>query len=235
MAQLTLIAVAVLVAGFVQGATGFGFALLSAPVIGLTEPSLLPVLLLVQMLPINTYIAWRERHDLDRTSVTWVTVGRFVGTFGGLWVLLLVTERQLSILIGAFTVVAVLTSFVVPAFEPRRPALVTAGFVTGVTETSTGIGGPPLAVVFQHLRPATLRSSVAACFLIGELISVAILAVSGQITSRQITISLVMLPPAIIGVLLSRLVHHRLHGSAMRHAVLGLAFISGVVVLVQAV
>ena len=50
-----LIAVASLVvafAAFVQGSTGFGFALIVAPVVGIFEPALLPVLLLVLMIPL---------------------------------------------------------------------------------------------------------------------------------------------------------------------------------------
>ncbi|MFS2056474.1 hypothetical protein ACEN8K_47735, partial [Variovorax sp. CT11-76] len=52
---------AVLVAAFVQGATGVGFALIAAPVIGLVRPELLPVCVLVLMLPLNLYVAWREQ------------------------------------------------------------------------------------------------------------------------------------------------------------------------------
>src|SRR5206468_4913556 len=47
--QFAAIAVTVLVAGFVQGSTGVGFALIAAPVIGLLAPSLLPVCVLVLM------------------------------------------------------------------------------------------------------------------------------------------------------------------------------------------
>ena len=43
----------VVVAGFVQGSTGVGFALIVAPVIGLLAPALLPGALLLVMLPLN--------------------------------------------------------------------------------------------------------------------------------------------------------------------------------------
>src|SRR6478736_6599433 len=81
----TLIGLAVLVAAFVQGSTGLGFALISGPVIGMIQPRLLPVFLLIQMIPLNGYVTWRERHALDVPGTTWISVGRFAGTFGGLW------------------------------------------------------------------------------------------------------------------------------------------------------
>ena len=234
MSTYVLIGVTVLIAAFVQGSTGLGFALISGPVIGMVAPRLLPVFLLIQMIPLNGYVTWRERHALDGVGTTWISVGRFVGTFGGLGVLFLVTEQQLSLLIGVSTVLAVLMTVLAPSFEPGRGAFLAAGLVTGVTETSTGIGGPPLALVYQHRPAPVLRSTVAACFLIGEVVSVAILAITDSISRDHLRVAFVLLPAVIVGALLSRLVHHRLDGTLMRRLVLGFALVSGVVVTVQA-
>lgn len=234
MSAYPLIGLAVLVAAFVQGSTGLGFALISGPVIGVIQPRLLPVFLLIQMIPLNGYVTWRERHALDVPGTTWISLGRFVGTFGGLWVLFLVTERQLSLLIGISTVLAVVMTLLARSFEPGKGAFVTAGLVTGVTETSTGVGGPPLALVYQHRPAPVLRSTVAACFLIGEVISLVILAMSGKITPEQVRSAFLLLPAVIVGALVSRLVHHRLDGKLMRYLVLGFALVSGIVVTVHA-
>jgi uncharacterized protein len=234
MSMYVVIGVTVLIAAFVQGSTGLGFALISGPVVGMVAPRLLPVFLLIQMIPLNAYVTWRERHALDGAGTTWISIGRFVGTFGGLGVLFLVTEQQLSLLIGVSTVLAVLMTVLAPSFEPGRGAFLTAGLVTGVTETSTGVGGPPLALVYQHRPAPVLRSSVAACFLIGEVISVAILAASGNISPDQLRTAFLLLPAVVVGALLSRLVHHRLDGRMMRYLVLGFALVSGAVVTFRA-
>ena len=234
MTTYVLIGLTVLIAAFVQGSTGLGFALISGPVIGMVEPRLLPVFLLIQMIPLNGYVAWRERHALDGAGATWISLGRFVGTFGGVGVLFLVTEQQLSLLIGISTVLAVMVTLLAPSFEPGKKAFLTAGLVTGVTETSTGIGGPPLALVYQHRPAPVLRSTVAACFLIGEVISLVILEMSDSISADQLRTAVLLLPAVIVGALLSRLVHHRLDGRVMRYLVLGFALVSGVVVTVEA-
>ena len=234
MSTYSLIGLTVLIAAFVQGSTGLGFALISGPVIGMVAPRLLPVFLLIQMIPLNGYVTWRERHALDGAGTTWISLGRLAGTFGGLGVLILVSGQQLSLLVGVSTVLAVLMTLLAPSFEPGKWAFLTAGLVTGVTETSTGVGGPPLALVYQHRPAAVLRSTVAACFLIGELISVVVLAVSDSISSDQLQTALLLLPAVIVGALLSRLVHHRLDGRVMRYLVLGFALVSGVVVTVRA-
>ena len=59
-AVFALIATGVMVAGFVQGTTGVGFALIVAPILALLAPELVPVSLLMLMIPLNAYVAWRE-------------------------------------------------------------------------------------------------------------------------------------------------------------------------------
>lgn len=230
---LLLTAFAVAVAAFVQGATGVGFALIVAPVVGIAQPSLLPVVLLVLMIPLNLYIAWRERGALDRTGASWITVGRFLGTFGGLWVLVAIPMSSLNLLIGASTVLAAVVTLLAPSFAPGRPAFLTAGLVTGVTETATGVGGPPLALVYQHKPAPVLRSSVAVCFIVGEAISLVVLTVSDKVHASQLWDALLLLPALGIGALVSRYVHHRLNGRLMRALVLAFALVSGVVLLLQ--
>ena len=231
----SLIATAVLVGGFVQGATGVGFALITAPVIGLLQPALLPVCVLVLMLPLNVYVVWRERAALDRSGAKWITAGRVVGTAGGLWVLVALSASHLAIVVGLATIAAVLATVLAPAFTPGRQAFIASGLVTGITETATGIGGPPLALVYQHQPVAVMRSTVALCFLIGELVSLATRLAAGQVCALQLLAAAQLLPALGLGALLSHAVHHRVNARFLRAFVLVFALVSGFVLLVRAV
>ncbi|HKT57245.1 MAG TPA: sulfite exporter TauE/SafE family protein [Microbacterium sp.] len=233
-AAFVIIGITVLVCGFIQGATGMGFAMVAAPVVSLLDPSLLPAAILLLMIPLNAYVAGRERHAIDWRGVKWISVGRFVGTFIGLWILLIVNLQQLELLIGWSTVIAAAVALVVPAFDPNRIGLVVVGLITGITETSTGVGGPPLALAYQHKPGPILRSTVATCFLVGEVISVIVLAVSGKFTLTTLIATAALLPFLAVGSFASRYVHHRLDGPLLRYIVLGFAVISGIVVIVQA-
>ena len=232
--QLLPISLAVLFAAFVQGSTGVGFALIAAPVIGLLRPELLPVCVLVLMLPLNLYVIWRERHAVDRGGATWITGGRVLGTAGGLWVLTALSATQLAWFVGLSTIAAAVATLLMPAFSPNRRAFVAAGLVTGVTETATGIGGPPLALVYQHHAPATMRSTIALCFLLGQLMSLATLLATGHVSAVQLSAVTSLLPALVLGALLSRLVHHRINGRFLRIFVQVFAIVSGVLLLVHA-
>jgi uncharacterized membrane protein YfcA len=230
---MAVTALVVAVAALVQGSTGLGFALIVAPVVGIFEPALLPVLLLVLMIPLNVYVAWRERTSVDRGGAGWITVGRFAGTLGGLWVLAVVPVSKLSVLIGISTLVAALAALIAPSFRPGRLTFVAAGVFTGITETSTGIGGPPLALVYQHRPAPVLRSTVALCFLVGEVFSLALLAANGRVHESQLHAALLLIPALALGGLASRWVHQRVDGPVMRVVVLTFALVSGAVLLLR--
>lgn len=224
----------VLMAAFVQGSTGFGFALIVAPMLGLLAPPLMPVCLLLLMLPLNFLVAWRERNALDARSSLWITIGRIVGTAGGLALMLVLSMRQLNALTGIATIVAASLTLLLPAFTPARHALLGAGLVTGVTETTTGIGGPPLALVYQHQPAAVMRSTLAACFLIGELLSLAMLWATGRTRWEHAVAAIQLVPALIAGATVSKVAHVHLNPRGLRFFVVAFSITSGTALLLRA-
>lgn len=228
-----LSALVIFVAAFVQGTTGLGFALIAAPIIGLIDPKLLPVLVLVLMIPLNLFVAWRERRAVDVMGAAWIMAGRVAGTGGGLWLLLAIPLNNLNLLVGISTIFAASVSLIAPPFKPGSRALIAVGAITGVTETATGIGGPPLALAYQHRSAPVLRSTIATCFLLGEIISLIVLSASGQIDAEQIQMALFLLPVLGLGALLSSAIHHKIDGPLVRTLVLAFALLSGIAVTIR--
>lgn len=234
---MTLEVIAVLctvfIAAFVQGTTGMGFALILVPILALVQADMIPGALLYLMLPLNAYVALREYKAIDLRGAGWITVGRLAGTFAGLWVLVLLSSYWLNMVVGVSTILAVIVSLTVPAFTPGKKAFTLTGLVTGVTETATGIGGPPLTLVYQHAPVATLRSTVALCFLVGEVISLIALAATENLAWKHLEYALWCLPALIVGMVASHFIHNRINQRSLRLGVLVFAFISGVVVIVS--
>jgi uncharacterized membrane protein YfcA len=230
---LLILSFTVVVGGFVQGSTGVGFAMICAPVISLLAPQLLPACLLLLMLPLNFFVLWRERAQVDKPGAGWISAGRLAGAAGGLWVLAALSPSQLSVFVGLATAGAALASLLMPAFSPTTPAYLAAGLVTGITETATGIGGPPLALVYQHQPPPRSRSTIAFCFLLGEIISLVLLAATGALKPVHLTTSLELLPALAVGMLASQAVHHRIQTKFLRNFVIVFALVSGVLLLVR--
>ncbi|HWC24411.1 MAG TPA: sulfite exporter TauE/SafE family protein [Flexivirga sp.] len=230
---LVILSVTVIAAGFVQGLSGIGFALIFAPIAGLINPGMLPVTLLVLMLPLNAFVTWRERSAVDWHGFRWIAVARVASTPLGLFVLTVVPKGRLGLLIGAATVLAAVVSLITPDFHPSRGAFLGAGVATGLCETATGVGGPPLALVYQHAPAPQLRSTVAASFFLGELVSVGLLLVRGVGSARSVLDAAWLIPALVIGLLLSSRVHHRIDSKRLRLLVLTFALVSGVVLMLS--
>jgi uncharacterized membrane protein YfcA len=226
-------AVVVMIAALVQGAIGVGFALIVAPLAAILRPDLVPGSVLVLMLPLNAYVAWRERSHFDWFGIGWITAGRVVGTFAGLWILVAVTTSTLNLVVGVTTLLAVVATKLAPKFAHNRTAYVGAGLITGVTETATGIGGPPLALVYQHHPPPELRATIALCFLLGELFSLVVLVVKGRLDVAQVGTALLLVAPLALGLLGSDWVHRRLSAARLRDALLAFAAVSALFLIVQ--
>lgn len=220
-------------AAFLQGAVGIGFALIIAPVMGILQPDLLPVTLLLLMLPLNFLVAWHERSAADWPGAKWITVGRFAGTFLGLWLLAALSAGQLDQAVGWFTLLAAVVALIAPPFSPGYRSALGAGLFTGITETATGIGGPPLALLYQHAKGPVLRSTVAVCFFVGEVMSLVVLAVAGRIATHQILAALYLMPAVLVGTALSRRTHHIISPKALRLGVLVFALVSGLFLILR--
>ena len=228
------LALTVFVAAFVQGSVGIGFALIAAPVLGVLEPSLLPVTVLILMIPLNMLVSHNERSHIEWSSVSWVTFGRFLGTFLGVWLIVVLATDQLKMAVGVFTILAAAIALFMPKFTPNKKLSINVGVVTGITETSTGIGGPPLALYYQFASAPVLRSSVAVCFLFGELLSLVFLAAANKISVEHLVMTGYLLPFLVVGTLLARFTHNLLNAKLLRMSVLVFSLISGVYLLLSA-
>jgi uncharacterized protein len=229
--ELLLMGLAVAVAACVQGTIGIGFALIVAPVLAFWRPELLPGSLLFLMLPLNLFVVLREHHAFDWRGGGWITLGRVFGTLAGAGVLVVLSAHALNLLVGAATVAVAVLTMLAPVFSPRWGAFVTVGLLTGISETATGIGGPPLALAYQHKSAEVLRSTVAGCFLLGELVSLGVLAAIGRVTLQQGRSAALLLPFLVVGGLGSSWFRHSVNGRLLRGLVLAFALISGAILM----
>ena len=149
----------------------------------------------------------RERTALDLSGAGWALAGRLPGSVVGALLLVLLPERGLAILLALVVLGGVaLTSFGwVPL--PHRRNLVVAGAASGVLGTATSIGGPPMALVWQGNSGAELRSTMSCFFLVGSIISIAVLTVAGAVNSHTATLFAFLAPATVLGFLLSRVIN----------------------------
>lgn len=230
---LVVLAVTVLVGAAVQGLVGLGVGLVAAPVTTLLAPELMPALLLwlAAALPLVTLL--REHNEIDWRGLAWSVPGRVPGTVLGVAVVAWFSERQLGVAVGLMVLMAVVLTVKTVRLPVNRTTLVTAGFVSGVSGTATSIGGPPMALLYQHREPRQIRSTLAVYFVFGAALSLIGLAVAGSLESRAFWLALLLAPSLVVGFVISGLLRRRLDPGHIRYGVLGVCGLSALVLLVR--
>ena len=141
-----LAGLAVAFAACVQASVGFAYALLAAPLLALIQPSLVPGPVIVSSFVLSA-LTWRERASIDRTGVATTLVGRLPGSILAGVAIDWLPAAEFELLFGAVVLCAVMLSLWTSGVRPTRPALLTAGFASGLMGTLTSVGGPPIALV----------------------------------------------------------------------------------------
>ena len=218
-----LAACAVVFAACVQGSVGFAYALLAAPLLALISPALVPGPVLLSSLALSTLTAWRERAQIDRRGVAMALAGRVPGAaLAGLAIGWLPAERY-ELLFGGVVLLAVGLSFTGRAFRTTPRALLAAGFASGLMGTLTSVGGPPMALVYQHASGPVLRATLNAYFALGCIVSIGVLALAGRFGLAELQAGAALLPPVALGFLFSSFSRDWIDRGRARAAVLALA------------
>jgi uncharacterized membrane protein YfcA len=234
-AEFALVMLAVGTGAVVQGAIGFGSNLVAVPVLALFNPDALPATLSLIVIPLALAMSLREHHAVDRPGVTWITIGRLPGTALGAWVVAVVSESTLAVLLGTGVLLAVAMTAFSPPVPVNRVTTTTAGVASGALGTATSIGGPPLALLYQHHEGPVLRSTLAVAFAFGTVLTLVALAIAGAIEPWHVALAAALVPALMIGLVLSRFVVGRLEGRWLRPTVLAFAAATAVLAIVRGV
>jgi uncharacterized protein len=230
--ELILAFVAVLVGAVVQGSVGFGLALVVVPVLALIRPEALPAVVLLLTMPMAALMSAREWRFADVTGLLPVLGGRILGTLGGVGLLTLVPSDFLSVLFGVLVLAAVLASLLRLKVSLNRRTKFAGGVASGVMGTAGGVGGPPLALVYQDRSGPEIRSTLAVAFVVGTGLSLIALFLSGRVGAEHALLTLQLLPGMLLGLFSTRWVAPMLDASWLRPAILVFAAASGLAAVI---
>ncbi len=216
-----------------QGAVGFGFAIVAAPLLMLIDARLVPGPLVFAALLLVVLTALRDRRSADFAGVGWILVGRLPGTAAGAAAISAIPAALLPLPLGALVLFAVALSASGLRVRPTRGALVSAGAASGFMGTVTSVGGPPLALVYQDAPGARLRGTLAGNFVIGASLSLVALFLVGRFGGTELRLALVLLPGTLLGFAASSRLARLLDRGYTRPAVLGVSAAAAVSVIAR--
>jgi uncharacterized membrane protein YfcA len=232
------IVVIVAAAGIAQGLSGFGFSLISIPLLALVVPVKAAIvggamLGLVQ----SGLIVARDHRHVEWRSAAVLVVAALTGMPIGLLVITHVRAQPLQIVIA-------LTVLVFTGLLWRRvrlptdslPAEAGVGFTSGVLSTSTGMSGPPLVIALQArgVPPSAFRATLATVFVSGSAISLLLFWSRGLVTADALTVAGAGLPGLLAGMLVGERAFRCVDHERFRAIVLVLLVASAALALIGA-
>lgn len=230
---LALLAVViVLVGSATQASIGVGLGLLAAPTLTLIDPGFIPGAIAICVVPLTVGMSVRERAHVD-PAIYRAVVGRVAGIFVGAALLSVTGQDFIALVVGLSVLLAVVVSATGVRFAPTRRNLLIAGTASGFTGTVAAIGGPPMALTYQHADPRILRSSLAVFNTIGSMFIIPSLIVAGVLGVREFRLGLLLVPGVLIGLWLGRIGIARVPERLVRPAVLAACTGSAIALLVR--
>ena len=128
--MVALLATTLLVGAAVQGLVGLGVNMVSAPVVALLAPQLVPGMLLFMGIATPLVMLVRDHHDIDWRGLAWSLPMRIPGTLVGLFLVATVSERSLGLTVAVVVLLGVLFTARSVELPLNRVTLSTAGMAS---------------------------------------------------------------------------------------------------------
>jgi uncharacterized protein len=240
--DLLLGGLAVVLAAFMGGVTGFGYSFVVTPLlllIGFPLPFVVTANMAVAGIT-RISVAYRFREYADRRRAGGMIAGCVPGLWLGAIVLTTVDESAIELAAGLILMGAAALLWRALSAPPPRPlpgAPPVAGFLGGFLGTATSLNGvaPVLLLARDRAAPQSFQAELALYFVAANAIGLLILATKGAIDEEALVpAALVWLPGSLAGNWAGTAIGPRLPEIAFRRLTLAVVFVAGAVTAVAA-
>ena len=225
MHYLILGSIVIFTASFIQGITGFGFALIAVPLLSYFLPlkSIVPLVVLYS-LATNLFILKETRNHIRLKDIRWVIIFGIIGIPFGVWILKTVDVNLLKTLAG-FTI-AITAAAMIKGFQMKfRNEVISsgvAGFLSGVLNGSISMSGPPV-VIFLANKDAekdVFRANLSLYGIITNLITIASFFISGLASPVIFKNFIFLFPGLVAGIMIGNLTVRKINETLFRKLIL---------------
>lgn len=224
--------IVVVAAGFIQGLTSFGFALIAMPFLAKVIPlqQAVPIVVILSLCT-NLMVIVDARRHVDLKKIWILILSSLAAAPLGTYLLLLLDERLLKAFAGVFIILVAMLQLLGKSFPVKREklAFVPVGILSGLLNGSISMSGPPVALFLSNQRVGkdTFRANITAYGIILNVITISTYAYSGMLIKPVFTYSLWLVPSMLIGVFIGIKAIRRLNDQWFRRIALWVIMLSG--------
>lgn len=200
-------------AATVAGLAGFGYGLVSVPLLMLVLPPRMVVpAVTTHIFLVSLFILLEVIRKVDLRRIWPLMATGLIGLPLGVYVLLVLSEGMLKTIVGVVIVFFALALLLGINLEIRNEklALAPVGIASGLLASGIAMAGPPVILFFsnQGMLKQVFRANLAAYFVFLNAITIPAHAASGLFTGEVVRYALLFLPTLgagmVLGVFLSR-------------------------------
>ncbi|MBW3140921.1 sulfite exporter TauE/SafE family protein [Ferrimonas balearica] len=224
----------VTVGAAVQGAIGFGLAVVVTPILYMIDPAWVPAPIILMGMALSILTMWRIRAPLDIGVLAPALLGRIPGGIIGTYLLVVASAEWLGLGIGLIVLVAVALTVRKYSVAFTKANLFWAGTLSGVFSSISAIGGPPMALLLNHHRSAAqMRQTLSSFFLFGCIIALTLLALAGELGWDDLLRGFWLLPATALGFAIGDKLANRVEPERLKTATLLICALAGTLLVLR--
>ncbi len=225
-----------LLAGCVQGLTGFGAGLVAIPLLCLIIDVKIAVpLCILNGLIITSYLAVKLRSYLDKTKIFPLLIGSIPGVLIGAMLLKHIYPNHIRTLLGIL-LISYSGYNLLAKPKPIRPLVIwgyIAGFFTGGITALLSAGGPP-AIIYTTLtdwKKEEMKATLTGFFVFNAIFTAVVHALNGMTTGITLQYFVATAPFVLLGTVLGSKLSERINRTLYLQIVYSFLIVMGLMML----
>lgn len=228
-----------ILSSFLQTATGFGYAIITAPLLALVlGPKETVMLTMLTGLIIRLFMMRATKHDGSFKAIFPLITASIVGAIPGAYIMTMISNDGLKLFIGIVLLIAVLAlwkNYKISINHHKFTEGIVGG-LSGFLATTTSINGPPIILYYLNSKAeenkSVFRGNLTRYFLLINIASIVISYFAGTLKIRDLWLqTLLSIPALYIGFYLGEKAFHRINSETFRKASLVMVFVSSIVLI----
>ena len=237
MAYSWFIAIVLFVASFTFGTAGFGFALVSMPLITLVlSPRFAVPFVMLYSFGINLFLLLRFKDYIEWQKLWPLLVGALPGIPLGIYFLKNYDDVVIKKIVGGVVIVFALWNLITRADRGRvlsRLWACLAGFASGILHGGIAMSGPPLLIylTLNKWEKTLTRATLQSFFFVTGSCSLFGLALTKVLTLSVVRCNLLYLPVVVLGGVTGYFLFKRLSSGRFNRILLSLLLATGLLLM----
>lgn len=233
--SLILLGIFVFISSILQGITGFGFAVIAAPLIlSIYDIQTTVVILTIVSFILNSYLSIKLKNQYNKRVLLKLIFWGSIGIPLGIFITTIIPTNTIKVIVSVLSMLFVVLIYIPKMYiKPNNLITYATGLLTGILQSSIGVSGPPVVLMLTSYKisPLEMKKILAIFFLTLSTLSLPLFFYKGILTIERGTLGLLMIPITIFGGFIGNLIAKKISVPKFRLITLSLVVISSVQLL----